>query len=615
MAYATHTFSKGDTLTHDDMNNIIAGIDESKSDVANKQDALKSGTNIKTINGTSILGAGNIDVTGSSSGGGIAASYLVEDSEDLFEIYSGTDFFMKAGTLSDGTSTVFAKLSNTNNARNVVLNMETGATYNISVTNIDESTTYRMTVATFEEPFDEIEFVGLNDGVDSVDITATPVSVPKEILYSAEKQTTEAGNFTTTYTNEQGYKTMIIFCGWGTTVNPTGNITIQDPLISGNSVNLKGNIKITEENLSEVDINYEPWGGYLDPNVYKEQDVINLTNAFRANMTGHNLATTRILEVAYNFWKRRNEFIYCMYTALDKPWDYWSYVGFKDSSNTGMTVGEGHGGYKRIDCSTFVRYVVNGIDYYSTPYYNTLEWTEVTQGALTNGIETDSDDVTICRTGKMYPRLGKKHIVESASSSNYSFTGIYAYNSSDEIVQDLTGQTSFTLSGDVAYIRAEMKVLSADNYAPAVQGESPAAILRCLRIRESEQLEINAEVPTARNAYQMCQWFDNNGYGLEAFNDYNPMYWEDADFKPGTVVFMGKTTSSNYKGITHVTIYVGGGYIVHAQAPRGLLGGEGIMMDQLRDMEYRYSRPLCSAASPKYHTDYSEEKSLLGIAE
>lgn len=33
MAYKSHTFSKGDTLTHDDMNNIIQGIDETKSKI------------------------------------------------------------------------------------------------------------------------------------------------------------------------------------------------------------------------------------------------------------------------------------------------------------------------------------------------------------------------------------------------------------------------------------------------------------------------------------------------------------------------------------------------------------------------------------------------------
>ena len=99
--------------------------------------------------------------------------------------------------------------------------------------------------------------------------------------------------------------------------------------------------------------------------------------------------------------------------------------------------------------------------------------------------------------------------------------------------------------------------------------------------------------------------------GTFLFEDYNPLFWEDSDFEPGTVVFMGKKSAkAEYKGITHVTLYIGGGYIIHSQAPRGLLGGEGIMIDKLRDMELRYDRPFCSAASPKYHTNYDEERSL-----
>lgn len=64
MVYKTHIFNHLDTLTHDDMNNIIAGIDENKS---NKQEKLVSGSNIKTINGQSVLGSGNISVGDSGS--------------------------------------------------------------------------------------------------------------------------------------------------------------------------------------------------------------------------------------------------------------------------------------------------------------------------------------------------------------------------------------------------------------------------------------------------------------------------------------------------------------------------------------------------------------------
>lgn len=45
----------------------------SHQDISGKQDKLVSGTNIKTINGTSILGSGNITISGGSSGGGSGA--------------------------------------------------------------------------------------------------------------------------------------------------------------------------------------------------------------------------------------------------------------------------------------------------------------------------------------------------------------------------------------------------------------------------------------------------------------------------------------------------------------------------------------------------------------
>lgn len=64
MAYKTHQFNDKDVLTHGDMNNIIAGIDEAKSDINKKQATLVSGTNIKTVNGQSLLGSGNIVISG-----------------------------------------------------------------------------------------------------------------------------------------------------------------------------------------------------------------------------------------------------------------------------------------------------------------------------------------------------------------------------------------------------------------------------------------------------------------------------------------------------------------------------------------------------------------------
>lgn len=47
-------------------------IEEILDSVGGKQDKLVSGTNIKTINGASILGSGNITI----SGGGVSEDYV-----------------------------------------------------------------------------------------------------------------------------------------------------------------------------------------------------------------------------------------------------------------------------------------------------------------------------------------------------------------------------------------------------------------------------------------------------------------------------------------------------------------------------------------------------------
>lgn len=60
MAYSTKTFSHGETLTHDHMNNIISGIDELKSN-----DIIKNG--LKTINGVSLVGSGDLVLSGNGS--------------------------------------------------------------------------------------------------------------------------------------------------------------------------------------------------------------------------------------------------------------------------------------------------------------------------------------------------------------------------------------------------------------------------------------------------------------------------------------------------------------------------------------------------------------------
>ena len=52
--------------------NVEDALNEAGNKIKNKQDKLVSGTNIKTINGASILGSGNIEITG--EGGSIDTS-------------------------------------------------------------------------------------------------------------------------------------------------------------------------------------------------------------------------------------------------------------------------------------------------------------------------------------------------------------------------------------------------------------------------------------------------------------------------------------------------------------------------------------------------------------
>ena len=60
MAYVTKVFSDKEVLTHNHMNNIIAGIDELKSNSVAKN-------NLKTINGVSLIGSGDITISGDGS--------------------------------------------------------------------------------------------------------------------------------------------------------------------------------------------------------------------------------------------------------------------------------------------------------------------------------------------------------------------------------------------------------------------------------------------------------------------------------------------------------------------------------------------------------------------
>ena len=67
------------TAAHWTQTDIGTVLESLKSDIDNKQDALVSGTNIKTVGGNSLLGSGNIDVGGGLYFTSVACSAMTGD--------------------------------------------------------------------------------------------------------------------------------------------------------------------------------------------------------------------------------------------------------------------------------------------------------------------------------------------------------------------------------------------------------------------------------------------------------------------------------------------------------------------------------------------------------
>lgn len=521
------------------------------------------------------------------------------------------DFLIKNGTNEYGETCTFALLSTTKNARGVGFEMKDGHRYKIKVANkCPDNTTWRVRIGVWEEAIDKINFVPAVD--DALKNISYYKGTPAKEMIANEYQT--ISSFETIYENVNNYKTILMLLGWGVDYSYI-DVSIED--LDEND--LSEAVQITNDNISDSVRRklLTPWNK-LTKKPMTELDKLTLTNVLTSNMANHNKATQAIMELAYDFWKHRDEFMYCDKTPRDAPWDYWSTTGFVDV-NTGSAVTEENAGFKRIDCSTFVYYVTSGIGYYSSPYYNTLENTTVEQGALTSaGVNTTSTDPTICRTGKMQIRTGKKLILESANSSKYTFRKIFGYDEKGNLVQTfstVTIGTTLTPDPTVNYLRAELKVSAESDYIPTrgTADRAPAPILKRLRIRENEILPVKGLCPASeRYAKAMCKWYDDNGYAIP----YNRWHYSDNEFPVGSIMWWGrKTATSNYKYITHITLYIGGGYVMHASTGgMGLTGGQGIHISTLEELFDSYTEPLSGVASPEYHTNYDKEKELLGIA-
>ena len=68
-------FSNGVTLEADHLNDMVDEIEK-------KQNTLISGENIKTINGQSLLGSGNITIIGDGSGGNLSAMTIQDTAQN-----------------------------------------------------------------------------------------------------------------------------------------------------------------------------------------------------------------------------------------------------------------------------------------------------------------------------------------------------------------------------------------------------------------------------------------------------------------------------------------------------------------------------------------------------
>lgn len=101
MAYEKQTFVKKQVLKADHLNHIESGIETIEN---SKQDVLIDGQTIKTINGQSLLGSGNISISGGSgSGDGVGVQSVVQTTTSTTD--GGTNIITV--TLTDGTKSTF----------------------------------------------------------------------------------------------------------------------------------------------------------------------------------------------------------------------------------------------------------------------------------------------------------------------------------------------------------------------------------------------------------------------------------------------------------------------------------------------------------------------------
>ena len=93
-----------ETYVADALSNFLA--DEIEPKLEDKQDTLVSGTNIKTINGTSILGSGNISIEGGSGSGTTVEANPTDDATSVLNKLkvAGVTYSLPSGGSGEGGS-------------------------------------------------------------------------------------------------------------------------------------------------------------------------------------------------------------------------------------------------------------------------------------------------------------------------------------------------------------------------------------------------------------------------------------------------------------------------------------------------------------------------------
>lgn len=191
-----------------------------RTELLNKQDTLVSGTNIKTINNTSLLGSGNIDIQGGGS------SYIAGDGIDILtssegEVISNIAGMYLGDDTAPGTNLIDADLLGGNSASSFQLKLTAGTGITITGAN-NTIAAERNATNTYTKT--EVDDLLLKKITDTTSTSATIASMATNRLYVYTQPLTAL-----TITAVQEGPTGIIFKSGATATNVTLPVTVVKP--------------------------------------------------------------------------------------------------------------------------------------------------------------------------------------------------------------------------------------------------------------------------------------------------------------------------------------------------------------------------------------------------